>query len=184
MLDDMRRGANSLTAQGNRMSLVKWAIFGLLMLPFVEIAVFVAVAVKLGFLAALALMILTSLAGMAVLRSTGNSDITRVRTAFGDRTIRHTELNGAGIFRALGGFLLLVPGFVTDVLGALLLFPPTQHLLRAALRRAVSGAAAPKGTTAKGTPGVVDLEPDQWQRVPEAQIPHDRPRRNPTRGGD
>ena len=53
------------------MSLVKWAIFGLLMLPFVEIAVFVAVVLKLGFLAALALMILTSLAGMADHRHAG-----------------------------------------------------------------------------------------------------------------
>ncbi len=36
------------------MSLVKWAIFGLLMLPFAEIAVFVVIGLKIGFLAALA----------------------------------------------------------------------------------------------------------------------------------
>jgi UPF0716 protein FxsA len=155
------------------MSLVKWAIFGLLMLPFVEIAVFVAVALKLGVLAALALTILTSLAGMSILRNAGSGDFTRVRTAFGERTIRHVELNGTGIFNAVGGFLLVIPGFVTDVLGALLLFPPTQHVLRAALRRAVSGAAAP-GTP----PGVVDLAPDQWERVPEAKISDGRPARN------
>ena len=53
------------------MSLLKWAIFGLLMLPLAEIAVFVAVAVKLGFLAALALTILTSIAGIAVIRHAG-----------------------------------------------------------------------------------------------------------------
>ena len=63
------------------MSLLKWAIFGLLMLPFVEIAIFVAVAIKLGVLAALALTILTSLAGMAVIRNAGSSDVARVRTA-------------------------------------------------------------------------------------------------------
>ena len=56
------------------MSLLKWAIFGLLMLPFVEIAIFIAVALKLGVLAALALTILTSLAGMAVIRSAGSRD--------------------------------------------------------------------------------------------------------------
>jgi UPF0716 family protein affecting phage T7 exclusion len=54
------------------MSLVKWAIFGLLLLPFAEIAVFVAVALRLGFLAALALTILTSLAGMWVIRNAGH----------------------------------------------------------------------------------------------------------------
>lgn len=161
------------------MSLVKWAIFGLLMLPFVEIAVFVAVALKLGILAALALTILTSLAGMAILRSVGSSDFTRVRTAFGERTIRHVELNGTGIFAAMGGFLLVIPGFVTDVLGALLLFPPTQHVLRAALRRAVSGAGAPSTP-----PGVVDLAPDQWERVPEPKISDGRARQNPARSPD
>jgi UPF0716 protein FxsA len=161
------------------MSLVKWAIFGLLMLPFVEIAVFVAVALKLGVLAALALTILTSLAGMAIVRNAGHSEIARVRDAVGDRTIRRVELNGTGFLTVLGGFLLIIPGFVTDVLGALLLFPPTQHVLRAALRRAVAGPAAPTAP-----PGVVDLPPDQWERVPEPRIPDDRTRQNPSRPGD
>jgi UPF0716 protein FxsA len=89
------------------------------------------------------------------------------------------ELNGTGFLTVLGGFLLVIPGFVTDVLGALLLFPPTQHLLRAALRRAVAGTAAPSAP-----PGVVDLAPDQWERVPEAKIADDRTRRNPSRRGD
>lgn len=150
------------------MSLVKWAIFGLLMLPFVEIAVFVAVALKLGFLAALALMILTSLAGMAVIRNAGHGDVARVRTAFGERTISRVELDGRGFLTVLGGFLLVLPGFVTDVLGALLLLPPTQTLIRAALRRALVRA---ERETAR--PGVVDLSPDQWRRVPEERIGHE-----------
>jgi UPF0716 protein FxsA len=149
------------------MSLVKWAIFGLLMLPFVEIAVFVAVALKLGFLAALALMILTSLAGMAVIRNAGHGDVARVRTAFGERTISRVELDGRGFLTVLGGFLLVLPGFVTDVLGALLLLPPTQTLIRAALRRALARAERDSGR-----PGVVDLSPDQWRRVPDERIGH------------
>ena len=120
------------------MSLVKWAIFGLLMLPFVEIAVFVAVALKLGFLAALALTILTSLAGMSVIRHAGHGDVARVRNAFGERTITRVELDGRGFLTVLGGFLLVLPGFLTDILGALLLLPPTQHFIRATLRRARS----------------------------------------------
>src|SRR5437762_12476170 len=139
------------------MSLVKWAIFGLLMLPFVEIAVFVAVALKLGVLAALALTILTSLAGMAIVRNAGHSEIARVRDAFGDRTIRRVELDGTGFLTVLGGFLLVIPGFVTDLFGALLLFPPTRLALRAAFRRPVAGTAAPAAP-----PRVVAPSPAQW----------------------
>jgi UPF0716 protein FxsA len=155
------------------MSLLKWAIFGLLMLPFVEIVVFIAVAVKLGFLAALALMTLTSLAGMAIIRNAGQSDVQRVRTAFGERTISQTTLGGQGVLTVLGGFLLVLPGFVTDVLGALLLLPPTQKLIGAALRRALGRTNQPE------QPGVVDLPPDQWRRVSEKRISHKpRPRRD------
>jgi UPF0716 protein FxsA len=149
------------------MSLVKWAIFGLLMLPFVEIAIFVAVALKLGVLAALALTILTSLAGMAVIRHAGQREVARVRDAFGDRTISRVELDGGGFLTVLGGFLLLLPGFLTDFVGLLLLLPPTQQFIRATLGRAISRAAP--GT---GRPDVVDLPPDQWRREPEERIGH------------
>jgi len=150
------------------MSLVKWAIFGLLMLSFLEIAIFVAVALKLGVLAALALTILTSLAGMAVIRNAGSSDVQRMRTAFGERTISRVELDGHGFLTVLGGFLLVLPGFLTDVAGALLLLPPTQRAIGAALRRALGRAER-----ASGRPNVVDLPPGEWQHVPEERLSHE-----------
>src|SRR3954447_23399556 len=149
------------------MSLVKWAFFGLLMLPFVEIAIFIAVALKLGTLAALALTILTSLGGMAVIRNAGSSDVQRVRTAFGERTISRIEVDGRGVLTVLGGFLLVLPGFLTDILGLLLLLPLTQHLIDAALRRAVV-----RMERASGRPEVVDLPPGEWKRVPEERLTH------------
>ena len=90
----------------------------------------------------------------------------QVRTAFGERTISRVELDGRGFLTVLGGFLLLLPGFLTDVLGAMLLLPPTQKAIGAALRRAVG-----RVERASGEPGVVDLPPDQWRRVPEERIP-------------
>src|SRR3954447_26766955 len=136
------------------MSLLKWAIFGLLMLPFVEIAIFIAVALKLGIVAALALTILTSFAGMAVIRSAGARDVQSVRTAFGERTISRVELDGHGFLTVLAGFLLVIPGFLTDALGAPLLLPPTQKAIGAALRRALGRAER-----ASVRPDVVDLPP-------------------------
>ncbi len=148
------------------MSLVKWAIFGLLVLPFVEIAVFIAVALKLGVLAALALTILTSLAGMSVIRRAGRGEVARVRDAFGDRTISRVELDGQGFLTVLGGILLVLPGFLTDILGLLLLLPPMQRWIRAALGRAIARAER------AGRPDVVDLPPDQWRRVPDERLGH------------
>jgi UPF0716 protein FxsA len=156
------------------MSLVKWAIFGLLLLPFVEIAVFVAVAVKLGFLAALALTILTSLAGLSVIRRAGHTEVARVRSAFGERTITRKELDGRGFLTVLGGLLLVLPGFLTDLLGLLLLLPLTQHLIGAALRRAVA-----RMDRASGRSDLVDLPPDQWRRMPEERLTH-----KPSAGAD
>ena len=147
------------------MSLLKWAIFGLLVLPLAEIVVFVAVALKLGFLAALALAILTSMAGIAIIRNAGKSDIERVRTAFGDRVISRVELDGPGFLTVLAGFLMVLPGFLTDIMGALLLLPATRRWIHAALRRAVTRAER-----AAGRPEVVDLEPDQWRHVPDKRI--------------
>src|SRR3954468_18557903 len=147
------------------MSLLKWAIFGLLMLPFVEIAIFIAVALKLGTLAALALTILTSFAGMAVIRSAGARDVQSVRTAFGERTISRVELDGHGFLTVLGGFLLVVPGFLTDMLGALLLLPPPQKAIGAALRRALGRAER-----AGGRPDVVDLPPEQRKPSQDQRI--------------
>jgi len=146
------------------MSLVKWAIFGLLVLPFVEIAIFIAVALKLGVLAALALTILTSLTGMSVVRRAGRGEVARVRDAFGDRTISRVELDGKGFLTVLGGILLVLPGFLTDILGLLLLLPPMQHWIRGALGRAIVKAER------AGRPDVVDLPPDQWRRVPDERL--------------
>src|SRR4051812_231762 len=157
------------------MSLVKWAIFGLLLLPFAEIAVFVTVVVKLGVLAALALTILTSLAGMSVIRHAGKTEVARVRNALGERTVTRKELDGRGFLTVLGGFLLVLPGFLTDLLGLLLLLPLTQHLIGAALRRAV----VMRMERASGRPEVVDLSRGEWRRVQDERLTH-----KPSAGSD
>lgn len=150
------------------MSLLKWTFFGLLALPLAEVIVFVAVAVKIGFLAALALAILTSMAGAAVIKSAGRGEVERVRTALGDRVVTRVELDGRGFLTVVAGFLLVIPGFITDVIGALLLFGPTRRLMHAALRRAAGKAEA----RAAAQSGVLDLPPDQWRHVPDERIGH------------
>jgi UPF0716 protein FxsA len=106
---------------------------------------------------------------MAVIRSAGRGDVQRVRSAFGERTFSRVELNGNGVMTVLGGFLLVLPGFITDLLGLLLLLPPTQNAIRAALRRA-AGRFEQQNKQQTGRPEVVDLPPDQWRRVGDERI--------------
>jgi UPF0716 protein FxsA len=53
-----------------------------------------------------------------------------------------------GALGFLGCILLVVPGFVTDALGALLLFPPTRVLLRRWISRRYAGRVMSFATTA------------------------------------
>jgi UPF0716 protein FxsA len=95
----------------------------------VEVFAFVEVGRAIGWLLAVVLLFGTSVLGVRLLRIQGRSAIERVSLAVSEhRAPARAAIDGALGF--LGCMLLVVPGFVTDVLGALLLFPPTRKLTR------------------------------------------------------
>jgi UPF0716 protein FxsA len=100
-----------------------------IVIPLIELYVIVQVSHAIGVLDTIGLLLLTSLAGAWLARHEGFIVIQRVR----DRLDRG-ELPGRemidGLLILIGGVLLLVPGFVTDAVGVLFLFPPTRALLR------------------------------------------------------
>lgn len=143
----------------------KWLLLALLALPIMELAAFIAVAGSIGFLWALLLVAATSLAGAMVLRHAGGNHIARVRVAMGqglgEGGFSALQADSAGGLTLLAGILLLIPGFITDILGLLLLLAPLRRVLGALLGR------KPAPTPADG---VVDLEPEQWHQVPDAAL--------------
>lgn len=101
----------------------------LIVVPVLEVFVFVEVAQAIGWPAALLLFAGGSLLGMQLVRIEGRAAIQRVRLAVsGRRQPTGAALDGA--LRFLGSVLLAVPGFVTGALGALLLLRPTRALVR------------------------------------------------------
>jgi UPF0716 protein FxsA len=103
--------------------------FLLIAVPVVEVVVFVEVGSAIGWLLTIALLIATSLLGARLLPIQGRSAIERVSlAASARRTPGRAALDGALGF--LGACLLVIPGFVTDLLGALLLLPITRRLTR------------------------------------------------------
>jgi UPF0716 protein FxsA len=152
------------------MNVAKYLLLAVLALPVLELAVFVTIAQAIGFLWAMALIVATSMAGAMVLRHAGGNHIARMRVVIGDGGFSALQADSAGTFTLLAGILLLVPGFITGVLGLLLLLAP--------LRRALGALFGPMSTSARSD-GVVDLEPEQWHQVPDPVLPdrRDEPRR-------
>lgn len=146
------------------MNVAKWLLYALLLLPLAELAAFIAVAAAVGFLWAVALLAAGSFAGALMLRHAGGNHIARMRVVLGDNRFTALQADGAGTPTLIAGFLLLIPGFITDILALLLLIAPLRRAAGKALRR----AAAPRD-------GVVDLAPEQWHQVPDPALP--RPER-------
>ena len=147
------------------MNVAKWLMLALLALPLAELTAFIAVAATIGFAWALALILAGSLAGALVLRHAGGNHIARVRVALSDGGVTALQADSSGFLVLLAGILLLIPGFITDIAGLLLLVAPLRQALGAWLR----GDAPPPRRD-----GVVDLEPEQWRRVPDPALPDRR----------
>lgn len=152
------------------MAILRWLLLSLFLLPLMELAAFIAVAVAIGFGWAVLLVLAGSAAGLLLLRHAGFGHIARVRMAMGSRDFTALQADGTGGLVLLSGFLLLVPGFITDAVALLLLIGPLRRILTEAL-----GLQRPPARRAPD--GVVDLEPEQWHRVPDPRLPDDRERR-------
>ncbi len=98
-----------------------------------------------------------------LLRHGGGSHIARVRTAWDQGSFTALQADSTGGIVLLAGILLLIPGFITDLAGLLLLLAPLWRALSAALGR---------GGPPARTDGVVDLAPEQWHQVPDPALPN------------
>ena len=131
----------------------------LLVAAIIELAVLVAVGKAIGVLATIGLLILASLVGVALLRYEGSRTLVAFREALRTRRPPHRELIDGMLIAAAGVFIVL-PGFVSDVLGLLLLLPPTRALvrrrmLRSAVRHTVTSHAGTNHTAARFASGAV-----------------------------
>jgi UPF0716 protein FxsA len=67
---------------------------------------------------------------------------------------------------ALGGILLLLPGFITDLAGACLLLGPVRRWLGATIGRAIE-----RRRPRTGARPVIDLRADEWRPVADPEPP-------------
>ena len=100
-----------------------------LVVPILEIYVLIQAASVIGGVNAIALMILISAVAAFLVRREGLSLIMRFQQRLGSGELPAKELID-GLLVAIAGALMLTPGFVTDAVGLLCLFPPTRAIIR------------------------------------------------------
>lgn len=152
-------------------------LLAILLLPLVEIAVFITVGERIGVAATIAAIVATAAGGILLVRIQGFSTLRRAHEAMqrGEAPVGEA-IDGALL--ALAGLLLIIPGFVTDLIGFLLLVPPVRRFLAArVLARSVVQVrgGGPRG----GGPGVRSgpVIEGEFQEVDDPEPRGDRPDR-------
>lgn len=119
-------------------------VLAFILLPILELWVIIEVGQWIGLWPTLGLLLLDSVLGAVVLRHEGRGAWRRLNEALAQRRFPGKEV-ADGVLIVIGGTLLLVPGFVTDAFGLVLLIPPTRALVRALLTRLTVGRFAVVG---------------------------------------
>ncbi len=104
-----------------------------IVVPIVELYVIIQVGQLIGLWPTLALLLADALLGSFLLRHQGRGAWRRFNQALAERRFPGREV-ADGLMIAVGGTLLLTPGFVTDIFGFLLLIPPTRAIARRLVR--------------------------------------------------
>ena len=107
---------------------MKYFLPSFIVLPILEIYILIEVGGFIGALNTIGLVLLTALLGLILLRQQGFRTLLNARNKLMQAELPTEELV-TGIFLAVGGALLLTPGFVTDFIGFMCLLPFTRSFL-------------------------------------------------------
>jgi UPF0716 protein FxsA len=146
-------------------------LFGLvvafIVVPIAELYLIYKVGDSIGILWTLALLAADSIIGSLLLRSQGQAVWRRFQSTMQAGRMPHREVQD-GVLVIFGGALLITPGFLTDVLGLLLLIPPTRSVIRRLLMRTLARRAANRVERGvwdvEGTATEVELPPQHLKR--------------------
>jgi UPF0716 protein FxsA len=106
-----------------------------IIVPIIEMLVLIEVGGLIGAIPTIALVLLTAVIGLQLLRQQGLSTLLKANEKMAQGGLPAEEM-AEGILLAVGGALLLTPGFVTDFIGFSLLIPTSRKaLLRHLLKK-------------------------------------------------
>lgn len=112
----------------------KYFLLLLILFPAVEISLFLISSKIIGILPTMLLIVLTSALGAYFARKQGIEAFQKVQ-----RDLQYGKMPGGAIVDGfcilIGGLLLLIPGFLSDIIGALLLIPVTRKGIKPLFER-------------------------------------------------
>ena len=103
-------------------------LFLIILIPAVEIYLFIKIGAQIGALTTILLIFITAVLGVYYARYEG---LKTLKSGFiqlsKNEPMGYEILSGAGI--AFAALLLIIPGFLTDLIGFLLIFPFTRKMI-------------------------------------------------------
>jgi UPF0716 protein FxsA len=148
-----------------------------IVVPLAELYVIYLVRDAIGIVPTLAILVLDSLLGSWLLKSQGRAVWRRFNETVQAGRIPHREVID-GVLVIFGGAFLITPGFLTDIVGLLLLLPPTRSTFRRLVVARLGGRVVvagveragrrrpmgPDGDWVEGTATDIDSEPRRLER--------------------
>ena len=148
------------------------ALLGLIalfiVLPLAELYLIFKVGDAIGWQWAILILAADSVIGSLLLRSQGRAAWRRLNEALAAGRMPHREVQD-GVLVVFGGAFLITPGFITDVIGLLMLLPPTRPLVRRLVMRALTRRVEKRVARPRGD---FDVEGSATEpEVPPGQLP-------------
>jgi UPF0716 protein FxsA len=135
-----------------------------LLVPIIEIALFIVIGQAIGFWATVAGILLIALIGSAIIRQQGIGLLAEIRATLGQGRLPARALADAMLI-SIAGVLMVVPGYFTDTLGLLLLVPALRQALYRYLQRRLgfTGGAAPGPAGGSTGPRIIELDDEDFR---------------------
>lgn len=111
-------------------------LLAFLLVPLIEIALFIQIGGLIGLWLTLAIVVITAVLGTWLVRAQGQLALGQLRKSFSELD-DPTEPLAHGAMILVSGALLLTPGFFTDAVGFALLMPPVRRAAFNYLRKRV-----------------------------------------------
>ena len=142
-----------------------WLLLSFIAVPLIEIGLFIQVGDLIGLWPTLLIVLITAIAGTWLVRSQGAQTLQNLQSSF-QNTRDPTVPLAHGAMILFAGALLLTPGFFTDSVGFLLLFPPFRLVMMRNIRSRLKTSNINFKTSQSSTDGpVADVIEGQFKTV-------------------